>query len=163
MRKITLAGGCFWGVEAYFSRVKGIQKTVVGYIDGLSDDPSYEEVCDGSGHAEAVYIEYDEQTISLEVVLKHFFRIIDPTQITRQGTDIGVQYRSAIYCYNETDRTLATQFIDGQKSNYKKPIQTQVLMASTFYEAEEYHQKYLDKNPYGYCHIDLNLLKEDFE
>ena len=163
MRKITLAGGCFWGVEAYFSRVKGIQKTVVGYIDGLSDDPSYEEVCDGSGHAEAVYIEYDEQTISLEVVLKHFFRIIDPTQINRQGNDIGVQYRSAIYCYNETDRTLATQFIDGQKSNYKKPIQTQVLMASTFYEAEEYHQKYLDKNPYGYCHIDLNLLKEDFE
>ena len=163
MRKITLAGGCFWGVEAYFSRVKGIQKTVVGYIDGLSDDPSYEEVCDGSGHAEAVYIEYDEQTISLEVVLKHFFRIIDPTQINRQGNDIGVQYRSAIYCYNETDRTLATQFIDGQKSNYKKPIQTQVLMASTFYEAEEYHQKYLDKNPYGYCHIDLNLLKEEFE
>lgn len=163
MKKITLAGGCFWGVEAYFSRVKGISKTIVGYIDGLSNNPSYEEVCDGSGHAEAVYMEYDEKVISLEKILKHFFRIIDPTQINRQGNDIGIQYRSAIYYYEDADREVAKKFIASQQQKYNKPIQTQVLLVSTFYDAEEYHQKYLDKNPYGYCHIDLNLLKEDFE
>ncbi len=163
MKKITLAGGCFWGLEAYFSRVKGIQKTIVGYIDGLSDDPSYEEVCDGSGHAEAVYIEYDELVISLGKILKHFFRIIDPTQINRQGNDIGIQYRSAIYYYEESERSVALKFLESVKQNYKKPIKTQVLLASTFYDAEQYHQKYLDKNPYGYCHIDLNLLKEDLQ
>jgi len=163
MKKITLAGGCFWGVEAYFSRVKGITKTVVGYIDGTTENPSYEEVCNGSGHAEAVYIEYDESVIDLNKILKHFFRIIDPTQRNRQGNDIGKQYRSAIYYYDKEDMEVAKQFIESVKGNYKKPIQTEVLMASTFYDAEEYHQKYLDKNPYGYCHIDLNLLKEDIE
>jgi len=163
MKKITLAGGCFWGVEAYFSRVKGITKTVVGYIDGIAPNPSYEEVCNGSGHAEAVYIEYDESVITLNKILKHFFRIIDPTQRNRQGNDIGTQYRSAIYYYDKEDMEVAKQFIKSVKGNYKKPIQTEVLLASTFYEAEEYHQKYLDKNPYGYCHIDLNLLKEDIK
>lgn len=163
MKKITLAGGCFWGVEAYFSRVKGITKTVVGYIDGISQNPSYEEVCNGSGHAEAVYIEYDKSVIDLNKILKHFFRIIDPTQRNRQGNDIGKQYRSAIYYYDQEDMEVAKQFIESVKRNYKKPIQTEVLLASTFYEAEEYHQKYLDKNPYGYCHIDLNLLKEDIK
>lgn len=163
MKKITLAGGCFWGVEAYFSRVKGVTKTVVGYIDGTTENPSYEEVCNGSGHAEAVYIEYDESVIDLNKILKHFFRIIDPTQRNRQGNDIGKQYRSAIYYYDKVDMEVAKQFIESVKGNYKKPIQTEVLLASTFYDAEEYHQKYLDKNPYGYCHIDLNLLKEDIE
>lgn len=163
MKTIILAGGCFWGVEAYFSRIKGVLKTRVGYIDGVSDNPSYQEVCEGSGHAEAVYLEYDESLLSLEKVLKHFFRIIDPTQYNRQGHDIGKQYRSAIYYTEEVDRAFIVAFIDSIRSHYDKPIRTQVLMASTFYDAEEYHQKYLDKNPYGYCHVDLNLLKEDIE
>ena len=163
MKKIILAGGCFWGVQAYYQKVKGITKTIVGYIDGLTERPSYEEVCDGSGHAEAVYIEYDEHIISLEKILKHFFRIIDPTQINCQGNDIGIQYRSAIYYFDEADRVSAEHFINSINGNYDQPIQTKVLLATTFYDAEAYHQKYLDKNPNGYCHINLNILKEDIE
>ncbi len=163
MKKITLAGGCFWGVEAYFQRVKGITKTVVGYIDGNGKNPSYAEVCSGSGHAEAVYIEYDENIIDLTSLLKHFFRIIDPTQINRQGNDIGMQYRSAIFTYEMEDMLVSSDFIKKIKGSYKKPIQTKVLPATTFYVAEEFHQKYLDKNPSGYCHVDLSLAKEDLE
>lgn len=163
MKKIILAGGCFWGIQAYYQRVKGITKTIAGYIDGLTERPSYEEVCDGSGHAEAVYLEYDESVIDLETILKHLFRVIDPTQINRQGNDFGVQYRSAIYYFEENQKTISDNYIESIKQNYKKPIQTKVLLATTFYDAEEYHQKYLDKNPSGYCHINLNLLKEDLE
>lgn len=163
MKKIILAGGCFWGIEAYFQRVSGITKTVVGYIDGLSINPTYEEVCDGSGHAEAVYIEYNENVIKLNKILKHFFRIVDPTQINRQGNDLGVQYRSGIYYYDDSDRVESEIYIQELQKEYQKPIQTKVLLASKFYEAEEYHQKYLDKTPGGYCHINLNLLKEDID
>lgn len=161
MRKITLAGGCFWGIEAYFQRVKGITKTIVGYIDGLTENPSYKEVCSGSGHAEAVYIEYDESIINLKLILKHLFRVIDPTQINRQGNDLGMQYRTAIYYYEIKDKTIIENYIESIRKNYSKPIQTKVLLASKFYDAEAYHQKYLDKVPGGYCHINLNLLKED--
>lgn len=163
MKKIILAGGCFWGVEAYFQRVKGITNTVVGYIDGSTDNPTYHEVCDGSGHAEAVYLEYDEEVISLKKILKHFFRIIDPTQINRQGNDIGVQYRSAIYYFTDQDRFIANDYLEEIKSDYNKPIQTKVLLASKFYEAEAYHQKYLDKVPNGYCHVNLNLLNDEID
>lgn len=163
MKKIVLAGGCFWGVEAYFQRVKGVTNTVAGYIDGLTVNPTYEEVCGGSGHAEAVYVEYDESIIELEKILKHFFRIIDPTEINRQGNDIGKQYRSAIYYYEEDDRRVIKDFIYKKRLDYDKPIQTKVLIATKFYDAESYHQKYLDKNPSGYCHIDLNLLKEELK
>ncbi len=163
MKKIILAGGCFWGVEAYFSRVNGVKKTTVGYIDGISENPTYKEVCEGSGHAEAVLIEYEESIINLDLILKHFFRIIDPTQYNRQGHDIGKQYRSAIYYFTEQDRVFTEEFINSIKDHYKKPIQTKVLKAVTFFDAEEYHQKYLDKNPSGYCHIDLNLLKEELK
>lgn len=163
MKKITLAGGCFWGVEAYFQRVKGIQNTVVGYIDGLDDNPTYRDVCEGSGHAEAVYMEYDESIIDLPKILKHFFRIIDPTQVNRQGNDIGMQYRSGIYYYDDADREVCNKYIESIKNAYDKPIQTKVFKAPKFYEAELYHQKYLDRNPNGYCHINLNLLKEEIE
>ncbi|XMB72540.1 peptide-methionine (S)-S-oxide reductase MsrA [Mycoplasmatota bacterium WC30] len=163
MKKITLAGGCFWGIEAYFSKVKGISNTKTGYIDGYGLNPNYQDVCDGSGHAEAVYIEYDETVITLNKVLKHFFRIVDPTQINRQGNDIGIQYRSGIYYYDDHDKQIIDTFIENIKQDYNKPIQTKVLKATNFYDAEEYHQKYLEKNPSGYCHINLNLLKEEIE
>ncbi|MCK5732200.1 MAG: peptide-methionine (S)-S-oxide reductase MsrA, partial [Tenericutes bacterium] len=140
MKRITLAGGCFWGLEAYFQRVKGVLKTTAGYIDGLSENPTYKDVCDGSGHAEAVYLEYDENIIELNKILKHFFRIVDPTQINKQGNDIGKQYRSSIYYYDFEDSLTIEKYIESIKANYKKPIQTQVLIASTFYDAEEYHQ-----------------------
>lgn len=162
MKKIILAGGCFWGLEAYFQRVQGVTFTKVGYIDGLTDNPSYEEVCEGSGHAEAVYITYDESVIKLEKILKHLFRIIDPTQINRQGNDKGVQYRSAIYYFDDEDRIISENTIKSLQKDYQKPIQTKVLLATKFYDAETYHQKYIDKNPNGYCHINLNLLKEEF-
>ncbi len=163
MKQIILAGGCFWGVEAYFSRVKGIHSTKVGYIDGASANPTYHDVCQGSGHAEAVLLEYDESSIDLNRILKHFFRIIDPTQYNRQGHDIGKQYRSAIYFSTLEDKQIALDFIESIRPNYEKPIRTVVVPATTFYEAEDYHQKYLDKNPSGYCHVDLNLLKEEIE
>ncbi|MCK4551788.1 MAG: peptide-methionine (S)-S-oxide reductase MsrA [Tenericutes bacterium] len=163
MKRITLAGGCFWGLEAYFLRVDGVLKTSAGYIDGLSENPTYRDVCDGSGHAEAIYLEYDENIIELNMVLKHFFRIVDPTQINQQGNDIGMQYRSSIYYYDLEDSLTIKKHIDSIKANYKKPIQTKVLLASTFYDAEEYHQKYLDKNPNGYCHINLSLLNEKLD
>ena len=163
MKRITLAGGCFWGLEAYFQRVKGVLKTTAGYIDGLSENPTYKDVCDGSGHAEAVYLEYDENIIELNKILKHFFRIVDPTQINKQGNDIGKQYRSSIYYYDFEDSLTIEKYIESIKANYKKPIQTQVLIASTFYDAEEYHQKYLDNNPNGYCHIDLSLLDKKLD
>lgn len=157
MKKIILAGGCFWGVEAYFQRLAGIKETVVGYIDGHKASPSYEEVCNGSGHAEAVLINYDESMVTLKEILLHLFRIIDPTQRNRQGHDIGIQYRSAIYYSDLEDKLIAEQVIEAIRPNYRKPIQTQVLPATTFYPAESYHQKYLDKHPNGYCHVDLSL------
>ncbi len=160
MKKIILAGGCFWGMEAYFSRLKGVLKTAVGYIDGLIESPTYQDVSNGSGHAEALYLEYNETIINLISLLKHFFRIIDPTEINKQGSDFGIQYRTAIYCFDNLDLEVVKSFIDSIRENYKKPIQTKVFMKKSFYKAEEYHQKYLDKFPNGYCHIDLNLLKE---
>ena len=161
MKKITLAGGCFWGVEAYFKRIKGINKTQVGYLDESTSNPTYQEVCSGSGHAEAVYLEYDEDSIDLTTILKHLFRIIDPTQVNRQGNDIGIQYRSAIYTHEMEDMLVSKDFINKMQQHYAKQIQTVVLPATKFYPAEDYHQRYLDKNPNGYCHVDLNLASVD--
>jgi peptide-methionine (S)-S-oxide reductase len=158
MKKLIIAGGCFWGVEAYFLKVKGVTKTIVGYTDGEGKNPSYEEVCDASGHVEAVYIEYNENVIGLKKILKHYFNIVDPTLINRQGNDIGMQYRTALFCYDDSDIEVIKEYIESIKGNYKKPIQTEIKRAGEFYEAEAYHQKYLIKNPYGYCHIDLNKI-----
>lgn len=163
MKKIILAGGCFWGVEAYFSKLDGVTFTKVGYIDGFTENPSYKDVCDGSGHAEAVWVEYDKQRITLVTLLKHFFRVVDTTQINRQGNDIGVQYRNAIYYFDKKDKETIETFIEGKQESLAKKVQTQVLKASKFYDAEEYHQNYLEKNPGGYCHIDLSLLRDIIE
>ncbi len=167
MQKIILAGGCFWGIEAYYKRLAGIIDTAVGYIDGDTTDPSYEDVCRSSGHAEAVMIEYDEKSISLEKILEHFFRIIDPTEKDRQGNDIGIQYRSGIYVFSANDCLVAKEYIEKISVNYKKPIQTTVKEGKPFYLAETYHQDYLDKVPWGYCHINMHLaenseLKEEY-
>ncbi len=163
MKDIILAGGCFWGVEAYFQRVKGIKETKVGYIDGFTENPTYQEVCDGSGHAEAVYMRYDEEILTLPEILKHFFRIVDPTQVDRQGNDIGKQYRSAIYYVHDEDKEIIKSYLFSLRLFNDKKIATQLVKASTFFDAEEYHQKYLDKNPNGYCHVNLDLLKEDLK
>ncbi|UJA30388.1 peptide-methionine (S)-S-oxide reductase MsrA [Clostridium sporogenes] len=157
MKEIVLAGGCFWGVEEYMSRIKGIVETKVGYANGIKENPSYKEVCSGTtGHTEACYIKYDESIISLEELLNKFWSIVDPTVLNKQGNDRGTQYRTGIFYLNEKDLNIITESKSSEQKNYKKAIVTEVEPLKCFYEAEEYHQKYLKKNPEGYCHIHLD-------
>lgn len=157
MKEIYLAGGCFWGVEEYMSRIDGVVDTEVGYANGTKANPTYEEVCTGTTcHAETTYIKYDEKIISLEELLTRFWNIIDPTLLNRQGPDIGNQYRTGIYYVDEEDLYLINKTLEEQKTKYTKPIVTEILPLKSFYKAEEYHQDYLKKNPGGYCHIDLS-------
>ena len=162
MKEIILAGGCFWGVEAYFQRLNGVEKTIVGYTDGKTENPSYKEVCSGeTNHAEACKILYDEKIISLEKILEHFFRIIDPTSLNRQGHDIGTQYRTGVFYNNLEDKEIIEKFIENKKSEYSNPIVVDVKEEKRFWNAEEYHQNYLIKNPGGYCHVNLDIIKPD--
>ncbi|NLY77451.1 MAG: peptide-methionine (S)-S-oxide reductase MsrA [Tissierellia bacterium] len=156
-KEIVFAGGCFWGVEEYFSRVNGVLETKVGYVNGHTENPTYEQVCTNiTGHAEACYVKYDEKVVSLEELLNRFWRIINPTLLNRQGPDIGSQYRTGIYYMDEEDLPTIMKTFKEQEEKYHDPIVTEVEPLRVFYEAEEYHQKYLKKNPGGYCHIDLN-------
>ncbi|SFN39104.1 peptide-methionine (S)-S-oxide reductase MsrA [Proteiniclasticum ruminis] len=158
MREIALAGGCFWGVDEFFSRKEGILTTKSGYSNGHKLNPTYEEVCTGTtGHAETVYITYDENVINLETILLKFFKVIDPTSMNRQGNDLGTQYRTGIYFIHPEDETKALEFIAKMQPKYTKPIVVEVEALSNFFDAEEYHQDYLKKNPRGYCHIDLSI------
>ena len=165
MKQIVLAGGCFWGVEAYFKRIKGIIQTKVGYTDGTTINPSYQEVCTGrTYHVEACELIYDEQVISLEKILKHLFSIIDPTVLNRQGNDVGTQYRTGIYYEAESDAEVIRDFIQKEQANYEQMIVVEVKKQTTFYDAEEFHQDYLTKNPMGYCHVNLyRIPKEDLK
>lgn len=157
MKSIVIAGGCFWGVEAYMSKINGIYETKVGYANGTKNNPTYNEVCAGNtGHTEACLINYDECIVSLEKILNKFWGIIDPTVINRQGPDVGSQYRSGIYYSDDKDLDIILKTKNEAQSRYDKPIVTEVQKLACFYDAEEYHQKYLQKNPGGYCHINLN-------
>ncbi|MFY9214073.1 MAG: peptide-methionine (S)-S-oxide reductase MsrA [Tissierellaceae bacterium] len=157
MKEIYLAGGCFWGVEEYMSRIEGVVDTEVGYANGHKNNPTYEEVCTGeTGHVETTYIKYDERVISLEDLLNRFWRIIDPTLLNRQGGDIGTQYRTGIYYVDRSDLPIINKTLEDQKSKYDKKIVTEIMPLSVFYSAEEYHQDYLKKTPNGYCHIDMS-------
>ncbi len=152
-----MAGGCFWGVEEYMSRIEGVVDTEVGYANGHKNNPTYEEVCTGeTGHVETTYIKYDERVISLEDLLNRFWRIIDPTLLNRQGGDIGTQYRTGIYYVDRSDLPIINKTLEDQKSKYDKKIVTEIMPLSVFYSAEEYHQDYLKKTPNGYCHIDMS-------
>lgn len=156
MKAIVLAGGCFWGVEEFFSRIKGVVKTRVGYANGTKEAPNYEEVCKGNtGYVEACYINYDESVIGLNELLERFWSIVDPTAINRQGNDAGTQYRTGIYYVDSKDLNVILKNFEYEQKKYKKRIATEIKPLSSFYEAEEYHQKYLKKNPDGYCHIPL--------
>ena len=157
MKEIYLAGGCFWGVEEYISRIKGVVDTEVGYANGRREDPSYEQVCTGTtGHAETTYVKFDEDLISLEELLNKFWHIIDPTVLNRQGPDRGSQYRTGVYYVDENDKSVIYKTLEEQKQRYNEPIVTEIESLKSFFKAEEYHQDYLKKNPGGYCHIDLN-------
>lgn len=156
--QIILGGGCFWGVQAYFKRVKGVKHTVVGYSGGWKEKPVYEDVCTGkTGHAEVVLITFDPKIISLERLLRHFFKIHDPSTKDRQGNDIGPQYRSAIFYFEDGQREIISRVIEEIKAQGVS-VTTEISMAKNFYKAEEYHQDYLDKNPGGYCHVNINKI-----
>lgn len=161
-RKIVVAGGCFWGVEEYYRRLKGVVGTRVGYAQGFRIDPVYQDVKKQlTGHAEVVEVEYDDHLISLAQIFDHLFRMIDPTSYHRQGVDIGSQYRTGIYYDNESDLLVAKSFIAVRQKEYQRPIVVEVEPLKRFYTAEEYHQLYLVKNPEGYCHVDFSKIRPE--
>jgi methionine-S-sulfoxide reductase len=155
--KALLGAGCFWGVEHILKKMDGIVDTKVGYAGGEVKDPTYPMVCSGStGHAEVVMVEFDPKIISYEKVLDIFFRLHDPTTVNRQHNDIGTQYRSVIFYYNDEQKNIANQVIKKVNDSkiFKDPVVTQIIPFTEFYSAEDYHQDYLVKNPDGYmCHI----------
>lgn len=161
LQDIYLAGGCFWGVEAYMARVYGVYDVTSGYANGNTEDPTYEEVVrENTGHAETVHVRYDPERVDLEEVLNHYFMIIDPTLLNQQGNDRGEQYRTGIYYENEDDRAVIDKVVTAQVDRYDDPIVTEVEMLDNYYLAEEYHQDYLEKNPDGYCHIEFDTLED---
>lgn len=153
-KEIYLAGGCFWGTEKYLSGIQGVLNTSVGYANGNTENPSYEEVCNNNtGHAETVKVVYDPAQIDLVDVLNLYYDVINPTSVNKQGADEGSQYRTGIYYVAEEDVPVINTSIEELQKRYEKPIAIEVLPLENYYVAEEYHQKYLDKNPSGYCHI----------
>lgn len=162
LNKIYLAGGCFWGVAEYYRRLKGVESTVVGYAQGHTANPTYREVCtQTTNHTETVEVIYDDSIISLEKIIEHFFRMIDPTVLNRQGNDVGTQYRTGIYSLTTEENDLIKEIVKGYQPHYNKEIVVEVEVLKNFYLAETEHQDYLVKNPYGYCHINFSLIKKE--
>ncbi|MEA5013031.1 MAG: peptide-methionine (R)-S-oxide reductase MsrB [Candidatus Limiplasma sp.] len=154
MKEIYLAGGCFWGTEKYLASLPGVLETQVGYANGRTRHPTYEQVCrEGTGHAETVRVQFDPQALSLPFLLERFYEVIDPTSVNRQGGDRGEQYRTGIYYMDPADESVIRQSIAALQARLAKPVAIQVQPLENYHPAEEYHQKYLDKNPNGYCHI----------
>ncbi len=153
MKTIYFAGGCFWGVQKYFDQFDGVVRTEVGYANGPDEAPSYEDVCASSGHAETVLVEFDENVISLEKLIYYYFLVIDPTSVNRQGHDAGIQYRTGIYYSDPSMPDIIRKAYDEEEALVGAPLAVEVKPLANFFTAEEYHQKYLDKNPAGYCHI----------
>ncbi len=157
MKTIYLAGGCFWGVQRFFDQFDGVLSTKAGYANGPDKAPSYQEVCNNSGHAETVKIVYEEEKISLTKLLGYYFMVIDPLSVNRQGHDTGIQYRTGIY-YTEASQLPEIEAVyraEEEKAGAKLAVELAPL--SNFFSAEEYHQKYLEKNPGGYCHIPQSM------
>jgi peptide-methionine (S)-S-oxide reductase len=156
MAKATFAAGCFWGVEATFRQIPGVTSTRVGYTGGEMKDPTYKDVCtDRTGHAEAVEVSYEPEKVSYEVLLNTFWENHDPTQLNRQGPDFGSQYRSAIFYHSPEQGQAARESKEKleKSGKFSRPIVTQIAPAVTFYEAEDYHQQYLEKRGLAHCHI----------
>ena len=150
----TFAAGCFWGVEAEFASVVGVTKTDVGYSGGKTREPTYKQVCsDTTGHAEVVRVEFDPEMVTYGELLGAFWKCHDPTQLNQQGPDFGTQYRSAIFCHDEEQLTAAQSSLEAAQPRFDEGIVTQVEPAQEFWRAEEYHQKYFEKNPNAACHI----------
>ena len=164
MKEIYLAGGCYWGTEKFMSVIRGVVETEVGFANGYVAAPSYRQVCDtDTGHAETVRVVYDPEILPLEKLLNLFWRIIDPTSFEKQGEDVGNQYRTGVYYVDESDRPVIEISLADLSTRYDAPIVVECLPLEHFYGAEEYHQKYLDKNPAGYCHVPwaaINAVKD---
>lgn len=158
LNEIYLAGGCFWGMEAYMERIYGVKNVTSGYANGKTNTTSY-KIIGATDYAETVHITYDKNKISLSKLLKYYFRVIDPTSVNKQGNDRGRQYRTGIYYEDEQDKTIILKEISDQQIKYKDKIQVEVEPLKHYILAEEYHQDYLKKNPKGYCHIDLEKAK----
>ena len=159
IKTIYFAGGCFWGVEKFFNQFDGVKETQVGYANGPNKSPTYEEVCSNSGHAETVKVDYNENIISLIKLLEYYFMIIDPLSINKQGNDIGIQYRTGIYYTTNDQLNIIKDFCEKKEKELGNKLAVEILPIKNFFPAEENHQKYLDKNPWGYCHIPKKLFK----
>jgi peptide-methionine (S)-S-oxide reductase len=156
MSRATFAAGCFWGVEDAFRQVKGVTATAVGYTGGQTQNPTYQQVCsDGTGHAEAVEVEFDPEQVSYEQLLKLFWEIHDPTTKNRQGPDVGSQYRSAIFYHDAAQQAAAQASKEAleKSGKFRRPIVTEITAAPEFYRAEDYHQQYFEKRGVRSCHV----------
>jgi len=158
--EIFLAGGCFWGTEHYFKQIKGVVLTEVGFANGHTVDPTYKEVyTDTTGYAETVYIKYNPDVVSLEFLLRMFFKAIDPTSLNKQGHDEGTRYRTGVYYTRTVDLPAIEKVFAEEQKNSQLPLVVEKSPLDNFYKAEEYHQDYLDKNPTGYCHLPESLFE----
>lgn len=157
VKTIYLAGGCFWGLEKYFDQIQGVSATEVGYANGASASAKYG---DGSGYAEAVRIDYDPSVAPLPFLLRMFYRAIDPTTVNRQGNDVGVEYRSGIYYTDPAEKPVIEESLAGLQEQFSTRIAIETGALKNYTRAEDYHQKYLEKNPTGYCHIPISAFRD---
>lgn len=155
MAEIYLAGGCFWGLEEYFSRIEGVKKTTVGYANGQVESTNY-QLIHQTDHAETVHLIYDEERVSLREILLYYFRVIDPLSVNKQGNDVGRQYRTGVYYTNQADKSVIEQVFAEQEKQLGQKIAVELEPLRHYVLAEDYHQDYLKKNPGGYCHINVN-------
>jgi peptide-methionine (S)-S-oxide reductase len=154
LQTATFGAGCFWGVEIEFGNMPGVRRTSVGYLGGTLSEPSYEEVCTGrTGHAEVVQIDFDPSEVSYEQLVERFFALHDPTQLNRQGPDVGTQYRSAIFFHDAEQERIAREVRERVQAGFDRPIVTEITPASAFYRAEDYHQRYLEKRGLASCAV----------
>lgn len=162
MELALFGAGCFWGVQYYFDHVPGVVETMVGYTGGHTENPRYEEVCTGTtGHAEVVRVKFDPRVVTYKTLVKHFLRLHDPTQLNRQGPDVGEQYRSAIFYYNDSQRDVAQAVLATAQAEYDQKIVTELKPKTMFYVAEGYHQKFTEKTGRGECSIPYASLTEE--
>ena len=160
MKAIYLAGGCFWGTEHYFKQIDGVGETEVGFANGTTENPTYEEVyTDTTGYAETVKVVYDETKVSLGFLIDMFFHAIDPTLLNRQGHDVGTRYRTGVYYTDDAEKLVISDFFHLKQQEYDLPIVTEIEKLQNYYPADEYHQDYLDKHPDGYCHLPVELFR----
>ena len=159
-KDIYLAGGCFWGTEHYFKQVEGVVETEVGFANGHTENPTYEEVyTDETGYAETVHVKYNPEVVSLRFLLQLYFKAIDPVSLNKQGHDEGTRYRTGIYYTESADLPVVNEVFDEVQRHYVQPLAVERQPLERFFAADEYHQDYLEKNPTGYCHLPLSLFQ----